>query len=191
METNRKILIMGLPGAGKSTLARMLAPRLKAVLFNADEVRAHINRELGFSHADRIEHARRMGWMCDRVVEAGGWAIADFICPTPDTRAAFGAAYVIFVDRIRESRFEDTNRMFVPPAIFDFRVGAENSPSHWADEIFERLARPVLDRREPALDAGLVSRPNPGHGDEERWIAPAEQKLAACRRSSLAEEIRK
>jgi adenylylsulfate kinase-like enzyme len=60
---NRKILIMGLPGAGKTTLARILAPTLSAVLFNADEVRANINRELGFSHEDRIEHTRRMGWL--------------------------------------------------------------------------------------------------------------------------------
>jgi hypothetical protein len=50
----------------------VLAPLLKAVVFNADAVRANLSRDLGFSHADRIEHARRMGWMCDRVVEAGG-----------------------------------------------------------------------------------------------------------------------
>ena len=99
----RKILIMGLPGAGKTTLARVPAPMLKAVLFNADEVRANINRELGFSHEDRIEHARRMGWLCDRVVESGGTAIADFICPTPETRTAFGGAFIVFVDRNRES----------------------------------------------------------------------------------------
>ena len=89
----RKILIMGLPGAGKTTLARTLAPLLNGVIFNADEVRAQINRDLGFSPEDRVEHARRMGWMCDRVVEAGGIAIADFICPTPQTRAAFGPAF--------------------------------------------------------------------------------------------------
>ena len=67
----RKILIMGLPGAGKTTLATSLAPLLNAVVFNADAVRANISCDLGFSHADRIEQARRMGWLCDRVVEAG------------------------------------------------------------------------------------------------------------------------
>ena len=118
----RKILIMGLPGAGKTTLARTLAPLLNGVIFNADEVRAQINRDLGFSAEDRIEHARRMGWMCDRVVEAGGIAIADFICPTPQTRAAFGPAFTVWVDRIQEGRFEDTNRLFVPPEIADMRV---------------------------------------------------------------------
>src|SRR5215472_17256023 len=109
----RKILIMGLPGAGKTTLAASLAPLLNAVTFNADAVRANLSRDLGFSHQDRIEHARRMGWMCDRVAEAGGMVIADFICPTEETRAAFGDAFTIWLDRISVSRFEDTNRMFV------------------------------------------------------------------------------
>ena len=135
----RKILIMGLPGAGKTTLARALAPRLAAVVFNADEVRANINRDLGFSHADRIEHARRMGWLCDRVVAAGGFAIADFVCPTPETRAAFGAAFMVFVDRIRAGRFEDTNRLFVAPDAADARVSADGSPEHWAEFICARL----------------------------------------------------
>ena len=79
---HKKILIMGLPGAGKTTLARQLAPRLNAVHYNADDVRANINRDLGFSEPDRVEHARRMGWLCDQVVKAGCFAVADFICPT-------------------------------------------------------------------------------------------------------------
>ena len=58
-----KILIMGLPGAGKTTLAQHLAPPLNAVHFNADAVRANINKDLGFSLEDRIEQARRMGWI--------------------------------------------------------------------------------------------------------------------------------
>ena len=134
----RKILVMGLPGAGKTTLARLLAPRLAAVLFNADEVRANINCELGFSHRDRIEHARRMGWLCDRVVEAGGMAIADFVCPTPETRAAFGEAFVVFVDRIEKGRFEDTNRLFTLPERFDVRVEPEGTPDYWAEVIIAR-----------------------------------------------------
>ena len=118
---HRKILIMGLPGAGKTTLANALAPLLNAVVFNADAVRANLSRDLGFSHQDRVEHARRMGWMCDRVVEAGGTAIADFICPTPETRMAFGDAFKIWLDRIDTGRFEDTNRMFIHPDHFDLR----------------------------------------------------------------------
>src|SRR6478672_655352 len=118
---NRKILVMGLPGSGKTTFTRALAPMLNAVVFNNDEVRANINRDLGFSMEDRIEQSRRMGWLCDRVVESGGTAIADFICPTPQTRAVFGEAFIVFVDRIRESTFEDTNSIFVPPDRCDIR----------------------------------------------------------------------
>jgi len=73
----RKILVMGLPGAGKTTLSKALSPRLNAVHFNADAIRANINRDLGFSESDRIEQARRMGWLCDQVVHVGCYAIAD------------------------------------------------------------------------------------------------------------------
>ena len=131
----RKILVCGLPGAGKTTLSRILAPKLGAVLFNADDVRTNINKDLGFSHEDRIEHARRMGWMCDRVTEAGYVAIADFVCPTPDTRAAFGQAYIVWLDRVRQGRYEDTNNLFVPPSLFDFRITTEGTPAGWAEEI--------------------------------------------------------
>src|SRR5215469_2942318 len=72
---NRKILVMGLPGSGKTSITRSLAPMLNAVVFNNDEVRANINRDLGFTMEDRVEQARRMGWLCDRVVESGGVAI--------------------------------------------------------------------------------------------------------------------
>jgi hypothetical protein len=146
----RKILIIGLPGAGKTTLAAALAPLLNAITLNADAVRANLSRDLGFSHEDRIEHARRMGWMCDRVVEAGGTAIADFICPTEETRGAFGDAFTVWVDRISVGRFEDTNQMFVPPARFDLRVSAEGAPQYWAERALARL-RPHLIPRSPRL----------------------------------------
>ena len=157
---DRKILIMGLPGAGKTTLARVLAPRLGAVLFDADDVRANINRDLGFSIEDRIEQARRMGWLCDRVVEAGGFAIADFICPTAETRAAFGPAFTVWVDRISEGRFEDTNRLFQPPAGVDVRVTAEGAPEYWAEQIAAKLV-PTFDGKKPT--ALFVGRYQPFH----------------------------
>jgi len=163
----RKILIMGLPGAGKTTLANALAPLLNAVVFNADAVRANVSRDLGFSLDDRIEHARRMGWMCDRVVEAGGTVIADFICPTEATREAFGEAFTIWVDRIDAGRFEDTNRMFFPPGRFDLRVGAEGAPQYWAEQALARL-RPAFDPQKPT--ALFVGRYQPWHPGHQRLI---------------------
>lgn len=109
------ILIMGLPGAGKTHLAQRLAPLLGAVHFNADQVRATINKSLGFSIEDRIEHARRLGWMCQFVKDANHIAIADFVCPTEETRQAFSADYVIWMNTIQAGRYEDTNKIFVPP----------------------------------------------------------------------------
>jgi hypothetical protein len=143
----RKILIMGLPGAGKTTLSKVLAPRLNAVHFNADDVRANINKDLGFAEADRIEHARRMGWLCDQVIKVGGFAIADFICPTMAARQAFlagGEAFVIWVDRIKAGAFADTNRMFVPPDQFDLRVPPEGSPEYWAEQAIRNCARCLI-----------------------------------------------
>src|SRR5208282_4154158 len=156
----RKILIMGLPGAGKTTLANALGPLLNAVVSNADAVRANLSRDLGFSREDRVEHARRMGWMCDRVVEAGGTVIADFICPTADTRAVFGESFTIWVDRIDMGRFEDTNRMFVAPERFDLRVEAEGTPQYWAERALAQL-RPAFDPQRPT--APFLGRYQPFH----------------------------
>ncbi len=163
----RKILIMGLPGAGKTTLATALAPLLNAVVFNADAVRANLSRDLSFSHEDRVEHARRMGWMCDRVVEAGGTVIADFVCPTEETRAAFGNAFTIWADRISASRFEDTNRMFVAPARYDLRVSAEGAPQYWAEQALTRL-RPAFDPQKPT--ALFLGRYQPFHQGHQQLI---------------------
>lgn len=162
----RKILVMGLPGAGKTTLSKVLAPRLNAVHFNADAVRANVNKDLGFSEADRLEQARRMGWLCDQVVQVGCFAIADFICPTPATRAAFlegGDAFVIWIDRIKKGKFEDTNRMFAPPEHYDLRVEPEGTPEYWAEQVMSHL-RPVFDPKKPtALFLGRYQPFHDGH----------------------------
>ncbi len=173
-----KILVMGLPGAGKTTLARELAPLLNAVLFNADEVRANVNRDLGFSIEDRIEQARRMGWLCDQVVEAGSAAIADFICPTPETRAAFGPAFTIWLDRVETGRFADTNKLFSPPEKFDVRVMPNGTPRHWAEIVLQKL-RPIFDPKSPT--ALFVGRYQPFHDGHRRLIEEGIRRVGqAC-----------
>ncbi|QQR70100.1 MAG: adenylyl-sulfate kinase [Alphaproteobacteria bacterium] len=169
---------MGLPGAGKTTLAKALAPLLNAVHFNADEVRQNINKDLGFSVEDRLEQARRMGWLCDRVVESGGWAIADFVCPTQEARAAFGEAVVIWLDRIQEGRFDDTNRLFESPQAYDFRVTSEGTPHYWADQIMRTL-RPHFDPQAPT--ALFVGRYQPFHDGHKALIEEGIRRVGqAC-----------
>jgi adenylylsulfate kinase len=178
---HHKILVMGLPGAGKTTLARVLASRLNAVHFNADDVRREINKDLGFAESDRIEQARRMGWLCDQVVKTGCYAVADFICPTPQTRAAFlqgGAAFTVWVDRIARSRFDDTDRMFVPPDRFDLRVVAEGDAEFWAEQAAAQV-RPIFDPKRPT--ALFVGRYQPFHDGHKALIVEGLRRVGqAC-----------
>ena len=142
-----KILVMGLPGSGKTTLATALAKELNAEHFNADLVRATLSKDLGFSIADRIELARRMSALCD--LSTSQYVIADFVCPTPETREAFNADFTVWVDRIKEGRFEDTNKLFVAPKKYDVRVTStfDNYPQHYVDLIAKIVKQEAFQRR--------------------------------------------
>jgi adenylylsulfate kinase-like enzyme len=136
------IQIIGLPGSGKTELAKALKERINAIHLNADEVRATVNSDLGFAPEDRIEQARRMGEMA-RLISKQGVApvIVDFVCPTDLTRAAFGKPDIlIFMDTIAEGRFEDTNKMFERPEVADFYfTNHELEPEQKASRIIEKF----------------------------------------------------
>jgi len=133
------ILIMGLPGAGKTTLADELAPLLNAKRLNADEVRKAAN-DWDFSEEGRTRQAKRMADFALKLKDEGNYVIADFICPTPKARSLFPADYVVWVDTIKEGRFEDTNQMFVNPKNFDFRVTTQDA-KYWAPKIIEEIKK--------------------------------------------------
>jgi adenylylsulfate kinase len=133
----KKILIMGLPGAGKTTLANELAPLINAKRLNADEVRKAAN-DWDFSEEGRLRQSKRMSEEALKIKSEGNNVIADFICPTPKTRKDFNADIVIWVDTIKKGRFEDTNKMFVEPKKFDFRVTEKNAEI-WAIKIAESI----------------------------------------------------
>ncbi len=127
------ILIMGLPGAGKTTLANELAKSIKAKRLNADEIRKAAN-DWDFSEDGRTRQAIRMSDAALKLKSEGHNVIADFICPTPEARKLFPADYVIWVDTIKEGRFDDTNKMFVKPEKYDFHVTSQDA-NFWVPKI--------------------------------------------------------
>ena len=162
---------MGLPGAGKTTLAQILVKKLNAAWFNADAVRQDIYGELGFSHKERLEHAKRMGQLCKWASMNGGYAVADFVCPTQETRKAFDAEFVIWVDRILEGRYEDTNKMFEQPERYDVRLN-EGTPDEWVEQVIEKLYKTERwDNQAPT--ALLIGRYQPFHKGHKTLVAEA------------------
>jgi adenylylsulfate kinase len=117
------IQVIGLPGSGKTTLAKALLEHTDAIHLNADEVRADLNKDLGFTPEDRKEQARRMGALARLLHAQGRTVVVDFVCPTYETRRLFGKPdYLVWVDRIDESRFADTNKMWEDPTEYDLRI---------------------------------------------------------------------
>jgi len=131
------ILIMGLPGSGKTTLATELAPLIKAKRINADEVRKKAN-DWDFSEEGRKRQAKRMFDLAKEKKSEGYNIIADFICPTQEARNLFPADYIVWVDTIKKGRFDDTNAMFVKPEKFDCHVTTQNA-KQWAKQIADKI----------------------------------------------------
>jgi|TARA_B110000263_G_C15210282_1_gene464874 adenylylsulfate kinase len=131
------ILIMGLPGSGKTTLANEIAPIINAKRLNADEVRKEAD-DWDFSEAGRIRQAKRMADFAQKLKDDGSYVVADFICPTPEARSLFPADYIIWVDTIKKGRFDDTNKMFIKPDKFDFHVSTQDVKK-WAPLILKEI----------------------------------------------------
>ena len=133
----KKILIMGLPGAGKTTLAKALIKIIKAEWLNADNVRKEAN-DWDFSEEGRKRQANRMKTLAQKFLDQGFIVVADFVCPTPAARELFPADYIIWMDTIKEGRFDDTNKMFVKPETYNFKVPTMDA-KNWAQKILEEL----------------------------------------------------
>ena len=110
----KKILIMGLPDSGKTTLAKLLAPMFNAILLNEDEVRKEAN-DWDFSEMGRSIQTNRMKRLADEAIQNNRNVIADFDCSIEHTREDLNADYIIWMDTIKESKLE-------PPKNFDFKV---------------------------------------------------------------------
>jgi adenylate kinase family enzyme len=154
------IQIIGLAGSGKTSLAIELADRINATHINADYVRATINSDLGFNIEDRIEHARRLGEMAKMLSIQNQIVIVDFICPTNETRLAFGTPDIlIWVNRIHESRFADTNALWVNPEKFDLEIKLGQTIEEEVKQVIELFN--LHDWREPTTL--MLGRYQPWH----------------------------
>lgn len=198
----QKILIMGLPGAGKTFLAEALkkymednsplfnlsaetlsASKAKVKWINADNVRKKYN-DWDFSHEGRIRQSIRMRELADSLMQ--DFVIADFVAPLPEMRHNFKADWVIWVDTIEKGRFEDTNKMFVAPDVYDFRVTEQNAEK-WAEfigsHILENRRRPTFDRQKETVQ--MLGRWQPWHKGHralfERAIAKTGQVIIQIR----------
>jgi len=194
--TAKRILIMGLPGAGKTFLAGELSRYLrenstffhantenigssqaKVEWFNADDVRKRFN-DWDFSQEGRIRQSHRMRELAEK--SHADFVITDFVAPLPEMRYNYKADWTVWVDTIDQGRFQDTNRMFVPPDVYDFRV-TEQAAEKWAEfigsHVLENRRRPVFDWQRETVQ--MLGRWQPWHGGHralfERAIAKTGQ----------------
>ena len=200
----QRILIMGLPGSGKTMLAGALKKYLeengdmsyarathefigdfdcKVTWFNADDIRRKYN-DWDFSNDGRIRQSIRMFQFS---MEAGGdYVICDFVAPLVEMRNNFKADWTIWVDTIKEGRYEDTNKAFVEPEQYDFRI-TEQDAEKWAEFIGDHI---VANKRRPTFDwqaesALLLGRYQPWHDGHralfDRAIAKSGQVIIQVR----------
>ena len=132
-----KILVMGLPGSGKTYLAERLVPLIGAAWYNADVVRKMAN-DWDFSVQGRDRQSKRMRTFADFEKNNGRYVVCDFVCPTKVTRDNFDADIVIWMDTIKLGRFEDTNKMFQNPKKVNFHI------TKWNDHNHEDIAKEIL-----------------------------------------------
>ena len=120
---------MGLPGSGKTYLTERLTPLLEAAWYNADKVREMAN-DWDFSNEGRARQSNRMRTFADFEKNQNRYVICDFVCPTKETRANFNADITIWMDTIKEGRFEDTNKLFQNPENVTYHITEWNDKNH-------------------------------------------------------------
>jgi adenylylsulfate kinase len=112
---------------------------------NADEVRKKFN-DWDFSKEGRIRQSLRMAQLAFESLN--DYVICDFVAPLVEMRNNFKADWTIWVDTIDKGRFEDTNKAFIPPEVYDFRVTEQNAEKLAAfigEHIINKRRRPVFN----------------------------------------------
>ena len=145
--------------------------RVTVAWLNADEVRRHYN-DWDFTTEGRIRQSLRMRELADE--SNCDFCIVDFVAPLTEMRNNFRADWTIWIDTIDRGRFEDTNKMFVPPEIYDFRI-TEQRAEYWAEFVGEHI---VNNRRRPQFDwqretVQMLGRWQPWHAGHRAQIGRA------------------
>jgi adenylylsulfate kinase len=161
-----RILIMGLPGAGKTTLARVIVDQFQLLnkvvkWFNADDIRK-LHNDWDFSEEGRLRQAVRMRALADD--SDADYVVCDFVAPLEAMRTTFDADWTVWVDTIEESRFDDTNKAFQVPTKYDFHINEQAAPI-WgylvARMIRDQVRRPVFDWKKETVQ--MLGRWQPWH----------------------------
>jgi hypothetical protein len=129
--------------------------------FNADEVRKKYN-DWDFSKEGRIRQSLRMAEFALQTTD--DYVICDFVAPLPEMRHNFKADWTIWIDTIDAGRYQDTNKVFVSPEIYDFRITEQNAEK-WVEfvgnHILQNRRRPTFSwKKETAM---LLGRYQPWH----------------------------
>jgi adenylylsulfate kinase len=175
-----RILVMGLPGAGKTYLAQYVLEHLqnagkKVGWLNADDVRKKYN-DWDFSTEGRIRQSHRMRELADSMADMD-YVICDFVAPLAEMRNNFKADWTIWVDTIDKGRYEDTNKMFVAPEVYDFRITEQDSEK-WSEfisvHILGKTRRPTFDWKKETVQ--MLGRWQPWHQGHRALFERAIQK---------------
>jgi adenylylsulfate kinase len=197
----KRILIMGLPGSGKTYLAQHIVDHLQTAYkinensltpfnvikvgwLNADDVRKKYN-DWDFSHEGRIRQSLRMRELADAMTECD-YVICDFVAPLVEMRNNFKADWTVWVDTIDKGRYEDTNKAFIPPEVYDFRI-TEQHGEKWGEfiaaHILDNRRRPVFDWKKETVQ--MLGRWQPWHDGHralfERLLAKTGQVIIQVR----------
>jgi hypothetical protein len=185
----KRILVMGLPGAGKTYLAQHIVDHLQADKkkvgwLNADDVRKKYN-DWDFSTEGRVRQSLRMRELADNMIECD-YVICDFVAPLVEMRNNFKADWTVWVDTIDKGRFEDTNKAFIPPDVYDFRI-TEQKSEKWGEfiaaHILDNRRRPVFDWQKETVQ--MLGRWQPWHEGHralfERAVAKTGQVVIQIR----------
>ena len=165
-----KILVFGLPGSGKTTFARQLAVNM--AYFNADEIRKMFN-DWDFSMEGRLRQAERMYCLANL---ADGPAVVDFICPYDQNRHDYDIK--IWMNTIKEGRYDDTNKMFERPMNYDVRL-TDGTPEEWVEKVIDKLNKTEAWNNQ-APTALLIGRYQPFHIGHKTLVAESIKRTGQC-----------